>query len=35
MTVWVRDVAAGVGLLAFIVCSFILAGAAQAVMAAV
>jgi hypothetical protein len=34
MTVWMKDAAAGLGLLVFMVCAFVLAGAAQAVMAA-
>lgn len=33
MNIWIKDAAAGVGLLAFMVCSFVLANAAQAVLA--
>jgi len=33
MTIWIKDAAAGAGLLVFVACSFVLANAAQAVMA--
>lgn len=33
MKIWMRDAAAGLGLVLFIACSFVLAGAAQAMMA--
>lgn len=32
MTMWIKDVAAGAGLLVFVACSFLLANAAQAMM---
>jgi len=31
---WLKDAAAGVGLMLFLACSYVLTGAAQAVMAA-
>lgn len=34
MNLWIKDAAAGLGLLLFMACSFVLANAAQAVMAA-
>ena len=33
MTLWIKDAAAGVGLMVFVACSFVLANAAQAMMA--
>ena len=33
MNLWLKDAAAGLGLLVFMACAFVLAGAAQAVMA--
>lgn len=33
MNIWMKDAAAGLGLVVFIACSFLLAGAAQAMMA--
>lgn len=35
MTVWMKDAAAGVGLLVFMACAFVLAGAAEAVISAI
>lgn len=35
MNIWIKDAAAGVGLLLFMACSFVLANVAQAILATV